>query len=188
LLRGATVINFGTPVLLTQVHIALSNSSGSYTYNETTNFTPGGTAKTNYFIPASADKFDEGIYSATITATDSSGNTHTCQTDEAFRVGATGRNPCVDDICTTALGDIPTDATAFASRVLGIGIGIAGGIALILMVYGSIRVLTSSGDPKRVGEGREIIVAAVTGLLFLIFSVLILRFIGAQILPFDPFN
>lgn len=100
-----------------------------------------------------------------------------------------GHNPCDKDIdgdgiidCETALGNIPTEAGEFAKKVLSIGIGIAGGIALIIMVIGSIRVLTSAGDPKNVAAGREMIIAAVAGLLFLIFSVLILRFIGVEII------
>ena len=76
----------------------------------------------------------------------------------------------------------------FAQRVLNIAIGLAGGIALILMVIGSIRVLTSSGDQQRLAGGRDMIVAAIAGLLFLIFSVLVLRFIGAEILDIPFFR
>ncbi len=103
--------------------------------------------------------------------------------------GTPGHNPCGPDgkECPTALGNIPTTPTAFAGKVLTVGIGLAGGIALIIMVVGSIKILTSSGDPKKVGEGREMIVAAVAGLLFLILSILILRFIGATFLPANPF-
>ena len=99
-----------------------------------------------------------------------------------------GQNPCdpdgdgIADQCPTALGDIPTDPGAFAGKILSIAIGLAGGIALILMVIGSVRVLTSSGDQQRLAGGRDMIVAAVAGLLFLIFSFLILEFIGGRIL------
>jgi len=99
-----------------------------------------------------------------------------------------GRNPCdqnndgIADTCKTALGEISTDIGAFASQFLSIAIGLAGGIALIILVIGSIRVLTSSGDQQRLGGGRDMIVAAIAGLLFLIFSTLILRFIGVSIL------
>jgi len=96
--------------------------------------------------------------------------------------GTAGQNPCVGNICNTALGPISTNPGEFAQKILNIAIGLAGGIALILMVIGSIRVLTSSGDQQRLAGGRDMIVAAIAGLLFLIFSVLILRFIGIQIL------
>ncbi|MEK9147254.1 MAG: hypothetical protein AAB639_03590 [Patescibacteria group bacterium] len=101
-----------------------------------------------------------------------------------------GKNPCdIPDpnnpgnfLCPTAFGNIPTDPAGFATQVLRIATGLAGGLALILMVIGSVRVLTSSGDQQRLSAGRDMIVGAVAGLLFLIFSVLILRFIGVQIL------
>lgn len=96
-----------------------------------------------------------------------------------------GENPCHVErgipVCNTALGNIPTDITSFAGKVLSVAIGIAGGIALILLVTGSIRVLTSSGDQQRLAGGRDTIIAAIAGLLFLIFSVLILKAIGLAI-------
>lgn len=90
--------------------------------------------------------------------------------------------------CKTALGDIPVNAEALTQKVLSIALGLAGGIALIFMVYGSIKILVSSGDPKKIGDGRDIIVAAISGLLFLILSVLILKFIGIAVLPTNPFG
>ena len=94
-----------------------------------------------------------------------------------------GQNPCVGGICNTAIGNIPTgDIRELANQVLRIATGIAGGLALILMVIGAIRVLASSGDQQKPSGGRDMLVAAVSGLLFLIFSVIILRFIGIDIL------
>lgn len=99
-----------------------------------------------------------------------------------------GENPCQDfdgdgDIeCRTALGDIRATIGGLTRRVLRIGTGLAGGIALIFMVIGSVRVLTSSGDQQKLNAGREMIVAALAGLLFIIFSVLILKFIGVEII------
>lgn len=99
-----------------------------------------------------------------------------------------GQNPCGPEgkECPTALGKIPTNPKAFAEKVLQIAIGLAGGIAFILMVIGSIRVLTSSGDQQKLSAGRDMIVAAVAGLLFIIFSVLILQFIGIEIIGLSP--
>ncbi len=99
-----------------------------------------------------------------------------------------GQNPCIKDLadgkvkCQTAFGNISTDFKEFTTRILQIAIGLAGAFALILLVRGSIVVLTSGGDPQKLNSGREIIIAAVVGLLFLIFSVLILRFIGFSLL------
>ena len=115
-----------------------------------------------------------------------------CRGFPIFNVGggptpASGQNPCGTE-CETALGNIPTDISGFAERILQIGIGLAGGISLILMVIGSIRVLTSSGEQQRLAGGRDMIVAAIAGLLFLIFSVLILKFIGVEIIKIPGFG
>ncbi|KKS03750.1 hypothetical protein A2W45_01070 [Candidatus Curtissbacteria bacterium RIFCSPHIGHO2_12_41_11] len=105
---------------------------------------------------------------------------------ESTSFGTSGKNPCTGAGCETALGNIPTSVGGFAQRVLNIAIGLAGGIALILMVIGSIRVLTSSGDQQKLAGGRDMIVAAIAGLLFLIFSFLILRFIGVTLFGAIP--
>lgn len=98
--------------------------------------------------------------------------------------GTVVQNPCSSGTCATGIGSFSTDPKAFATGLLKLGTAIGGGIALILMVIGSIRVLMSSGDQQKLSAGRDMIVAAVSGLLFLIFSVLILRFIGVNILGF----
>lgn len=95
-------------------------------------------------------------------------------------------NPCLFGVCKTAIGDIPANPFNLAQKVITFGIGLAGGIALILMVIGSIRVLTSSGDQQRLSAGRDMIVAALAGLLFLIFSIIILHFLGVNVLGGIP--
>lgn len=103
--------------------------------------------------------------------------------------GPPGENPCGAN-CETALGNIPTSPEAFAGKILSIAVGLAGGIAFILMVIGAIRVLTSTGNPQNVNAGRDMIVAALAGLIFIIFSVLILKFIGVNIFGggLNPFS
>jgi hypothetical protein len=82
----------------------------------------------------------------------------------------------------TAMGCIKTDPKAFIGDFLRIAIGIAGGIALLLMVYGAFLVSVSAGDPKKATEGKEIITGTIAGLLFIIFSVILLKLIGVEIL------
>lgn len=99
----------------------------------------------------------------------------------------TGKNPCKSGICKTAFGNIPVGELGdFVTKVLRIAVALAGGIALIIMVIGAVRVLTSSGDQQKLAGGRDMIVAAIAGLLFLIFSVTILRIIGFDILGLNP--
>ena len=47
---------------------------------------------------------------------------------------------------------------------------------------------TSQGDPKRASEARELITSAVLGLVFIIFSVTLLQFIGVTVLHIPGFG
>jgi len=82
----------------------------------------------------------------------------------------------------TALGCIPVgDTQAFTTFLLQWGMGIGGGIALLLIGYGGFMVVSSNGNPQKVQAGKELITAAVAGLLFIIFSAFILRLVGINI-------
>jgi len=82
----------------------------------------------------------------------------------------------------TALGCLPSDPKELVIWVLGGVIGIGGGIAFLLMLFGGFQVLTSAGDPERLNSGKDVIGSALTGLLLIIFSLFILRLIGVDIL------
>lgn len=83
----------------------------------------------------------------------------------------------------TALGCIPVDSpTSFVGWLLPNLLKIVGGIALLLMIYGGFQVITSAGDPQKNKAGQQLITSAVSGLLFTIFSLFILRLIGVDIL------
>lgn len=82
----------------------------------------------------------------------------------------------------TGLGPICPDPTGLVTFILNLALGTAGGIALLMVIYGGFKVLTSSGDPKAVMEGRETITSAIAGLLLILFSVALLKIIGVDIL------
>lgn len=89
----------------------------------------------------------------------------------------------------TAIGCVPVDPSAFLrDYIFTYGLGIAGGIAFLLMLWGGFTILTSQGDPQKVAHGREIMISAFAGLLFIIFSVFILRVIGIDILRIPFFS
>lgn len=79
-------------------------------------------------------------------------------------------------------GDVNEVATGFASRFLSFGIGIGGGIAFLLMIFGAYRLIFAGGNPDAIQQGREIITAAIAGLLVIVFAMFILRFLGLTIL------
>lgn len=87
--------------------------------------------------------------------------------------------PSAPDFCSgnkgivTAIGCVQILGTSFtplATFLLTWGMGIGGGIAFMLIVYGGFLVITSTGNPQRLTAGKELITAAIMGLLMLIFS------------------
>jgi len=89
---------------------------------------------------------------------------------------------CID----TAIGCIPvSDTNSFMGWILGWAIGVGGGIAFLLIIYASFMIMTSQGVPDRLKAGQELLTSAISGLIMLIFSVFILKFIGIDILGLD---
>jgi hypothetical protein len=104
-------------------------------------------------------------------------------TTRAFVSPSTG---CGTDEVNTALGCISTKADAgpnsFFTKVIQITVGLGGGLALILMLFGVFIITTSAGIPDKLKQGQEIITSAISGLIFIILSVFLLRLIGVDIL------
>jgi len=89
----------------------------------------------------------------------------------------------VTDYIYTAIGCIPVSSTPnFIAWILRWAIGIGGGVALMLIIVASFQIITSSGNPEKVQAGKELLTSAIAGLIMLIFSVFILKFIGVDIL------
>lgn len=97
-----------------------------------------------------------------------------------------GGGNCTDSQLNTAIGCIPifdlTGSGGFMAFVIAWGVGIAGGIAFLLILYAGFQIMTSSGNPQKLQAGKELLGAAISGLLLLIFSTFILRFVGVDIL------
>ena len=88
----------------------------------------------------------------------------------------------------TAIGCIPTEIGPLAQYILTRGISIGGGVAFLLMLFGAFTIITSAGNPESTKKGQEMITSAITGLLFIIFSVFLLKVIGIDILGLDQFG
>lgn len=99
-----------------------------------------------------------------------------------------GEGKCADDEVYSALGCLPTDGQTFANEFFKWSLPIAGLIAFLLIIYGSFLRIVSAGNPENMQKARDIIVAALTGLLIVIFAVVILQIITRNILGLPGFS
>ena len=93
-------------------------------------------------------------------------------------------NPlCSDGFINTAIGCIPLgDKNSLLVFILRWAIGIAGGVSFLLIIYSGFVIMTAGGDKRKVQVGRELLTAAISGMMLIIFSVFILDLIGIRIL------
>jgi hypothetical protein len=182
-------IKGGEPVVVT-----IKNSNGAYTYQAFINGDNGESGKGNGGDLNIELKAPNGKGDYTVTAQyQVARSTQACLSEGGSTLKVTedktkeGRGGSISDpdsakTINTVFGEIPTDPAAFAGAVVQIAIGIAGGLAFLLMVFGAYRLIFAAGNPESIQQGREIIAAAVIGLLVVIFSVFILRLVGISIL------
>lgn len=90
---------------------------------------------------------------------------------------------CNENSIDTAIGCIPlsglSDTMGF---FLQWSTGIVGGIAIILILFAGLQIITSSGNPEKLIGGKNLLFSALTGTILIILSIFILRFIGVNVL------
>ncbi|MCL4418999.1 pilin [Patescibacteria group bacterium] len=82
----------------------------------------------------------------------------------------------------TAIGQIATDPTGFIKSIFSLILGFSGGIALLLIILSGYKLMESRGNPERLEGAKDQLTSAIIGLLFIIFSLVILQIIGVDIL------
>lgn len=106
-----------------------------------------------------------------------------CRVDTFF--GSENQACDANGLCNTALGTISNRIDGvknFLSDSMEILLGLSGALALCLLVYAMYLLTTSHGDQKNISAGKDIIEGVIAGLLFMIFSIILLKIIGINIL------
>ncbi len=88
----------------------------------------------------------------------------------------------------TAIGCINREPRAILQKFITVGLGMSGGVALLTFLAAGFIFSTSQGDPKAYGKAKEMMTASIVGILFVIFSITILQFIGYEILKIPGFG
>ncbi len=102
-------------------------------------------------------------------------------------------DPCQDlpngvSQTSTDFGCIPNDPALFVGRFYGIGLGVIGGVAVLLIIYGGYTILTSSGNPASLAKGKSYIMYAIIGLLLAIFGFVFVQVVVVDILHIPGFG
>jgi len=89
----------------------------------------------------------------------------------------------------TGVGCIYANIKDFIQKtLLSWGIGLAGGLALLCIIYAAFMMQSSQGNPEKLKKAQELITSCIMGLMLIIFSVFILRLIGVNILRIPGFS
>lgn len=82
----------------------------------------------------------------------------------------------------TAVGCVRVDGPGLAADLIKILLGVAGMASFLSIIAGAFIFTTSRGESGKIKQAKELITAAISGLLFIIFSIIILEYIGVTIL------
>lgn len=97
----------------------------------------------------------------------------------------------------TMLGCLKTNLTSFQTEgaavsviqlLLDIIFRTVGGIALLYFMYGCYVLATSQGDPERLNKGKRLVYGSIVGLIFVLLSILIVRFLASGVLKIPGFS
>ncbi|MCS7092146.1 MAG: DUF11 domain-containing protein [Patescibacteria group bacterium] len=89
-----------------------------------------------------------------------------------------------DEGIFTSLGCLPLlrgGVIGLVSVFLLVSAGIGGGIVMILIIVAGYMIMSSTGEPRKLQAGKELIAASIAGVLMLLFSVVILRLIASDL-------
>ena len=120
--------------------------------------------------------------------TSGGGKTTSGCTDETIPDPKDSSKRILNPAISTAIGCIHTNPSVLVQDFLRFTLGISGGLAFLMMLLGAFQMLTSAGNPETLSAGRSRVTSAIIGLLFVIFSILLLQIIGVSILNIPGFN
>ena len=87
---------------------------------------------------------------------------------------------------SSSLGCVDTCMNPFITRLIQIGLGLAGGIAVLRIIQGAF--MRQTNDPAKIQEGNEIITSTILALVVLAGALLLLQIIGVNVLGLFTFQ
>lgn len=82
------------------------------------------------------------------------------------------------------VGCVDPTPLGFITGLIRITLGVVGGVALLQLIW--VGILLQSGQEKKIAAARKNLMATLTGVAVLVFSILILRILGVNVLDILP--
>ena len=79
-------------------------------------------------------------------------------------------------------------AGGVVQSLLNIIFSLSGGIAFLYLLYGSFIIMTSQEEPEKLNYGKRVVYGAITGLVFTLGSVFIVKFVASGVLKIPGFG
>jgi hypothetical protein len=89
---------------------------------------------------------------------------------------------------STAVGDLHIEVSEFTKTIFSLLLSISGAIILFIVIRSGYILMISQGNAEKIKEAQDRLTSAVVGLLFLIFSLVVLEVIGVDILHIPGFG
>src|SRR6185312_3712079 len=89
----------------------------------------------------------------------------------ATAAGASGTDLC------GGTGVQGTDLASLAAKIVDIFSIVVGAVAIIMIIYGGFRYITSGGDSNRVGSAKNTLIYAIVGLIIVALAQVIVHFV-----------
>jgi hypothetical protein len=103
-----------------------------------------------------------------------------CGTNTANQIASGATDASGDPVdCTGDVGDA-SGLTALARNIVNIFSIIVGAVAVIMIIYGGFRYITSGGDSGSVGNAKNTLIYAIIGLIIVALAQIIVRFVLTQ--------
>jgi hypothetical protein len=135
-----------------------------------------GRTSSYWFFDGYFDQTSGTVINSTGTCVDSDGvkETPILVSQDLFGREATGTN--------TAFGCLPNSVNGIVAFVVRLVVGLAGGVALLVIIINLITIIASSNDPEKIAEARKKLTSAVVTFIVLLLSLTILSLLGLKIL------
>ena len=102
---------------------------------------------------------------------------------------ATSKEPCPNNKCDTAIGVVDVSSpVVVVTKIFSIALSLGGFAALIIIIFSGYKLLVSRANKEIVQGARETLTSAIVGLLFIVFSLVILSVIAGDIIKIPGFN